>query len=101
MRFLRRLREDQVSGLMLLALGFFVGWQNRTYPLGSLQEPGPAYVPLLIAIFLGATGLLIAVRGGGSKPLAVAAVAIGFSLLSFYLIGDVLRVPLPRGPWGW
>jgi hypothetical protein len=152
MLFLRRLREDQVSGLMLLALALFVGWQNRTYPLGSLQEPGPGYVPLLIAIFLGVTGLVIAVRGGASrplaetrwpeakraaiilfacgvatyaieavgyritiaallvfflgvlerrKPLAVATVAIAFSLLSFYLLGDVLRVPLPRGPWGW
>ena len=148
----RRLREDQVSGLMLLALAVLVGWQNRTYPLGSLQEPGPGYVPLLIAIFLGLTGLLIAVRGAGSKalaemqwpeakraalillacgaatyaleeigyritiaallifflgvlerrkPMAVAMVAIVFSLLSFYLLGDVLRVPLPRGPWGW
>src|SRR5215212_6674668 len=66
----RRLREDQVSGLMLLALAFLVGWQNRAYPLGSLQEPGPGYVPLLIAVFLGLTGLLIAIRGAGSKPLA-------------------------------
>ena len=35
------------------------------------------------------------------KPLVVAAVSIGFSTLSFYLIGDLLRVPLPVGPWGW
>jgi hypothetical protein len=35
------------------------------------------------------------------RPLAVATVSIGFSLLSFYLLGDLLRVPLPRGPWGW
>ena len=152
MQLLRKLREDQVSGLMLLALALFVGWQNRTYPLGSLQEPGPGYVPLLIAVFLGVMGLIIAVRGAGSKtvgemrwpearravmillacgvatyalepigyritiaallvfflgvlerrkPLAVAIVAVVFSLLSFYLLGDVLRVPLPRGPWGW
>ena len=152
MQHLRRLREDQVSGLMLLVLAVFVGWQNHSYPLGTLQEPGPAYVPLLIAIFLGVTGLGIAVRGGASKPLgevkwpeaqraaiillacgvatyaleeigyritiaallvfflgvlerrrplAVATVSIGFSLLSFYLLGDLLRVPLPRGPWGW
>ena len=152
MPFSRRLREDQVSGLMLLALALLVGWQNRTYPLGSLQEPGPGYVPLLISIFLGVTGVLIAVRGAGSKaladtrwpeakraalillacgaatyaleaigyritiaallvfflgvlerrkPAAVAIVAVVFSLLSFYLLADVLRVPLPRGPWGW
>jgi putative tricarboxylic transport membrane protein len=152
MQRLRRLREDQLSGLMLLALALFVGWHNYSYPLGTLQEPGPGYVPFLIAIFLGVTGLVIAARGGASKslgevkwpeakraaiillacgaatyaleelgyritiaallvfflgvlerrrPLAVATVSIGFSLLSFYLLGDLLRVPLPRGPWGW
>ena len=149
---LRGLRNDQLSGLMLIALALFVGFENRTYPLGSLQEPGPGYTPLLIAVFLGAMGLLIALRGAGSqrfadtqwpeakrallilvacgvatyaleaigyrltiaallvfflgvlerrKPVVVAMVAIVFSLLSFYLIGDLLRVPLPRSPWGW
>lgn len=147
----QKLRNDQLSGLMLLALGAFVGWQNRTYPLGSLQEPGPGYVPMLIAAFLGVMGLLIALQGRASKPVAemewpegkralvilaacavatyalepigyritifallifflgvlerknpltVATVSIAFSLLSFYFIGDLLRVPLPRGLWG-
>jgi hypothetical protein len=146
------LRSDQVSGLFLTALAAFVGWQNRAYPLGSLQEPGPGYTPLIIAVFLGVTGLLIVLKGFSSKPLreiqwpeakraalilvacgvatyalehigyriaiaallvfflgvmerrkplAVAAVAIGFSLLSFYFIGTLLRVPLPVGPGGW
>jgi putative tricarboxylic transport membrane protein len=149
---LPRLRNDQLSGLMLLALALFVGWQNRAYPLGSVQEPGAGYTPLLIAVFLGVIGLLIALKGGSSqplsemqwpeakraamilvacavatyalehlgyritvisllvfflgvmehkKPLAVASVAIGFSFLSFYFIGTLLRVPLPRGPLGW
>jgi hypothetical protein len=152
--FLSRLRNptsDQFSGLMLAALAAFVAWQNREYPLGTLQEPGPGYTPLLISIFLGAMGLLIALRGGGSaalkdtpwpeakraviilaacavatyalepigyrltvaalivfflgvmerkRPLAVAAVAAGFSLLSYYLIGTLLRVPLPLGSFG-
>ena len=146
-----RLRNDQLSGLMLFALAVYVGWLNRTYPLGSLQEPGPGYTPLLIAVFLGVMGLLIALQGRRSTPVAetawpeakraavilaacgvatyalepigyriticallvfflgvierkgplmVAAVSIGFSLLSYYFIGDLLRVPLPRGPWG-
>ena len=137
---------------MLLALAAFVAWQNRAYPLGTLQEPGPGYTPLLIAAFLGLIGVIIVLRGGSSpgvvetswreapralviliacgvatyaleplgyrltiaalllfflgvlerrKPLVVAAVSIGFSTLSFYLIGDLLRVPLPVGPWGW
>jgi hypothetical protein len=148
---LRSLRNDQLSGLMLLALAVFVGWKNREYPLGTLQEPGPGYTPLLISIFLGVMGLAIALRGGASarlrdtqwpeakraviillacaaatyaleplgyritvaalivfflgvlerkKPLAVAAVAAGFSVLSYYFIGTLLRVPLPLGPFG-
>jgi len=147
-----KLRNDQFSGLLLLALALFVGWQNRAYPLGSLQEPGPGYTPLLIAVFLGAMGLLIAVRGGASapmretrwpegmravvillacgaatyalepigyritiaallvfflgvgerkKPWIVATVAVAFSLLSYYFIATLLRVPLPQGPFGW
>lgn len=148
---LPRLRNDQLSGLMLAAIGVFVGLENRTYPLGSLQDPGPGYVPLLVAIALGVIGLLIALQGLRSKPVAemqwpeakralvimaacagatlaleplgyrltvlalliffigvverkrplmALTVAASFSFLSFYLVGDVLRVPLPRGPWG-
>ena len=148
---LRGLRSDQFSGLMLLALALYVAWANREYPVGSLQEPGPGYMPLLLAIFLGAMGLLIAAGGRSSsllsavrwteatravviliacgigayalerigyritviallvfflgvverkRPLAVALVSLGFSLASFYVVGDLLNVPLPRSPWG-
>ena len=147
----RGLKSDQFSGLMLLALALYVGWENRAYPIGSLQEPGPGYMPLLLVIFLGAIGLLIALWGIRSAPLAsmkwteawravviliacaagtfalerlgyrltvivmlvfflgvverkrpvpVALVAIGFSFASFYVVGDLLHVPLPRSPWG-
>jgi putative tricarboxylic transport membrane protein len=152
MSWLRSLRNDQLSGLILLALALFVAWENRTYPLGTLQEPGPGYTPLLFAAFLVLMGLLIVLRGRSSprlaetswpeapraliiliacgvatyaleplgyrltiaallvfflgvverrKPFVVVAVSVGFSLLSFYLIGDLLRVPLPISAWGW
>ena len=145
------LRSDQFSGLMLLALALYVGWQNRVYPVGTLSEPGPGYLPLLLAVFLGVMGLLIALWGVRSAPLAtmrwteapravviliacgvallvlerigyrltviallifflgvlerkrpvrVALVALGFSFASYYVVGDLLRVPLPRSPWG-
>jgi putative tricarboxylic transport membrane protein len=65
----RGLRSDQASGLVLLLLALFIAWQNRSYPMGSLQEPGPGYVPLMLAIFLGITGVLIALRGTSAQPL--------------------------------
>src|SRR5687768_8547660 len=140
------LRSDQLSGLMLLALALYVGWENRVYPVGTLQEPGPGYLPLLLVVFLGALGLLIALWGFRSAPLAslkwteatraalillacgigalalerigyrltviallifflgvverrrpvrVGLVALGFSFASYYVVADVLHVPLP------
>jgi len=145
------LRSDQFSGLMLLVLSLYIAWENRVYPIGSLQEPGPGYMPLLLAIFLGVMGLLIALMGAKSQLLAeirwpettraimillacgvgafalerigyrltviallifflgvlerrrllpVALVSIGFGFISYYIVGDLLHVPLPRSPWG-
>ena len=135
----------------MILLALYMGWENRAYPLGTLQEPGPGYLPLLLAIFIGAMGLLIALWGGKSAPLAsikwpeamravvilvacgvggfalekigyrltvtvllvffpgvverrrplpVALVSIGFAFVSYYIVGDLLHVPLPRSPWG-
>jgi len=145
------LRSDQFSGLLLFLLALFVWWENRTYPVGTLTEPGPGYLPLGLAIFMGAVGLLVAVGGGKSPRLfasrwpeliraivvltacgfgalalerlgyrltvfallvfflgvverkkwwVVAAVAIGFSVISYLVFATWLRVPLPTGPWG-
>lgn len=69
----RGLRNDQVSGAVLALLALFVAWQNRVYPVGTLAEPGPGLLPLALAVFLGAVGLLIAVRGGDSDCLRLAA----------------------------
>ena len=144
-------RSDWVSGGTLVALALYVGWQNRAFPVGTLQEPGPGYLPLLLAIFLGAMGLIIALRASGSqrlaamrwheapraivilvacafatlalerlgyrltiiallvfflgfverrRPLRAVLVAVAFSFISFYVIGTLLKVPLPRSPWG-
>lgn len=145
------LKSDRVAGLMLLALALYIGIANREYPMGSLLEPGPGYMPLLIAVFLGAMGILIALWGGDSptlraigwpearraalilvvcavgafalerigyrltmvailvfflgvverrRPLPVALVSLGFAFGSFFLFSTLLRVQLPRSPWG-
>lgn len=147
----RGLRSDQFAGLMLIALAVYVGWMNRVYPLGTLQEPGPGYVPLILAIFLGVMGMLMVIGGKSATPLAalewrerwralailaacafaayglerlgyritmaallvfflgalerkhpakVAAVALGFAFVTYYLFATLLRVPLPVSPWG-
>ena len=143
--------SDRAAGTALVLLAIVTAWETRRLPLGTLHNPGPGYMPLLLAIILGALGMVVVLRGGSSprlaelrwlearhaaailvgcafaafalerlgyrltvvvllmfllgvmerkRPVVVAAVALGLSFGSFYLFSNLLRVPLPRGPWG-
>ncbi len=145
------LTVDRVGGGALALLALLVLWESRALPLGSLRNPGPAYMPVVLALSALVLGLLIVAGGGRSEPLAavgwgearhaliilgacafaalalerlgyrltmllmlaflvrvverrgvLAAVAFsaGVAWGSFYLFSTLLRVPLPRGPWG-
>ena len=142
---------DRVGGGALVLLALFTLWESRKLPLGTLQNPGPSYVPVLLALVLLGFGLVVIALGRNSPrmatvswrewPHAVAilgacafmalalerlgyrltiglalafllgvverrsvittvAFAVGFAGLSFYLFATLLRVQLPRGPWG-
>ena len=61
------LRNDQISGLVLVALARRSSpGRARTIRSARCRSRVPGYMPLLIAIFLGAMGLLVALRGGGA-----------------------------------
>jgi tripartite tricarboxylate transporter TctB family protein len=63
---------DRVGGLALAALALFTLEETRRLklPLGSLQSPGPAYVPVLLALLLFAFGVLVAAFGARSAEIA-------------------------------
>jgi hypothetical protein len=95
--------NDQVSGLVLLAVAVLVWWQNRAYPVGSLAEPGPGYLPLMLSIALGIIGLAVAVRGSKAPLLRtltwpeapralVILTACGFAVLALERVGYRLTV---------
>lgn len=65
----RFVRGDHVAGLVFIAVALLLAWENGAYPVGSLSEPGPGYMPLMLAGSLGVFGLLIALRGAGSPLL--------------------------------
>ena len=147
----RGLAPDQIAGAVLTAFALNIAWASREYPFGTLAEPGPGYLPFLLALILAAFGAVLALRGSVVRApralrfddlphallllavLSAAAYALeragyrltvalmlllllvvierrnavvsvllaaGMALGSFYLINDVLRVPLPLGPWG-
>jgi putative tricarboxylic transport membrane protein len=145
------MRSDFVAGAALVLLGIVTLWESRVLPLGSLRSPGPAYMPVVLALILIAAGALIALvnragprlaaLGWSEVPHATAilaagafaamalerlgyritmavlvllllrvverkgtrfalAFAVGLAILTFYLFNTLLRVPLPRGPFG-
>jgi hypothetical protein len=61
---LTSLSSDRLSGALLFLVAAFILWQNFSYPLGTLSEPGAGFLPLLLALALALVGLLIAWLGG-------------------------------------
>ncbi|MGH7335771.1 MAG: tripartite tricarboxylate transporter TctB family protein [Candidatus Rokuibacteriota bacterium] len=145
------LTVDRVAGGALVVVGLIAIWQSLQFPLGSLQRPGPAYMPLLLALLLILFGVILAATGSESGRftaivwdewrhavaifvacafaawglerlgyrLTMAAVLLFLLLVlerqrilvavllmaavawgSFFLFDTILRVPLPRGPFG-
>lgn len=64
------LTTDRVSGAVLVLFALGVIWESRNLPLGNFRAPGPAYVPVLLALLLLVFGLLVAATGGKSDKLS-------------------------------
>jgi hypothetical protein len=145
------LTVDRVAGAALAIFALLVLWQSRALPLGSLANPGPAYMPVALATLLFLGGVAIAVLGGHAPPIrslgfgewrhavaifaacAFASLALerlgyrltvlivllfllgvverkrpvtalifaaAFAAGTYFLFDTLLRVPLPRGPFG-
>jgi hypothetical protein len=145
------LTVDRVAGVTLAVFALFVLWQSRALPLGSLANPGPAYMPVALATLLFVGGLAIAVLGGDTprlrslgfrewrhavaifaacafaalalerlgyrltvlfallfllgvverkRPVVAVVFAVGLAAGTYFLFDTLLRVQLPRGPFG-
>lgn len=66
---------DRVAGSVLVALALGVLVESRVLPLGSLRNPGPAYMPVVLALLLLGFGILLIAR----RPLASRAGTAGWS----------------------
>jgi hypothetical protein len=61
---------DRVGGGALALLALFTLWECRKLPLGSLKNPGPAYMPVLLAVLLLAFAIAMIVWGSRSERMA-------------------------------
>jgi hypothetical protein len=142
--------RDRVAGVALVLAALYVLWENRVLPLGTYDNPGAGYMPMVLAVLLAAMGSLVVLTGGRSprlaavawtewrhavailgacafaalalerlgyrltvmllvmfllvvmehkRPVAVGLIALGLALGTFYVFYDLLKVPLPLGPW--
>jgi hypothetical protein len=70
----RMLTTDRVAGGALFAIGVFVICESllsrRRLPLGTLHTPGPAYVPVVLALLLVVFGLVVVLLGARAPRLA-------------------------------
>ncbi len=64
------LTTDRISGTALALFALGVIWESRRLPLGTFRVPGPAYMPVLLALLLLIFGVLIALTGGRAERLA-------------------------------
>src|SRR4030042_1267241 len=58
--------NDRISGIALLIIALMAIWESREFPMGSLQKPGAALMPMLLAVFVAGISLLLIVLGGKS-----------------------------------
>jgi hypothetical protein len=43
---------DRASAIALIIFALLVIWESRQLPLGTLRQPGPAFIPILLALLL-------------------------------------------------
>ena len=148
---MRELTVDRVAGMLFTAFSLLVLWESHKIPFGTMAEPGPGALPVLLALILLACSVAVFLGGPVGERLADVrwtewrhAVAIlgtcsfmalalerlgyrltiliallvlvsiverkgwlagvvfatSFSLGTHYLFNTVLRVHLPKGPFG-
>jgi hypothetical protein len=64
------LRADHVAGAFFVGIGVLVIALSGDLPTGTLSLPGSGFMPKIVAVLTIFFGLVLALRGGESKPFA-------------------------------
>ena len=110
--------RDRISASILVLFALLVILESRHLPLGTFRQPGPAYVPVLLASLLLIFGVLLIFTAGGAPSLssvrwtewrhALAILAacvfavfaierLGYRLTVLLMLGFLLKVVEKRG----
>ena len=64
------LTVDRIAGAALVLVGVVTIEESRAFPLGTLHRPGPAFMPVLLALLLIVFGLAVLAMGARARRLA-------------------------------
>jgi hypothetical protein len=114
-------RTDRLAGAILCAFSLWVLWLAWPLPFGGIRDPGPGFLPRLLAVLLLVSGAIVALRGSAAPRLvaldwtelprvlaiaagmgfaALALESLGFRLTMFALLVYYLGI-VERCPIGW
>jgi hypothetical protein len=63
------LTADRLAGVVLGAFALFALWESAKLPFGTVEQPGPGTVPVLLALTLLVCSLAV-VGGASSRPVS-------------------------------
>jgi putative tricarboxylic transport membrane protein len=119
-------KAERVTSLLFIMLAVLIGFESRKYPLGALDNPGPGFLPLLLAVAMAGMSVSLSVKAwknkrandsslfwpekGGLFKVSVAFLTIilftallnmtGYMMNIFFLFLILLR-PIGRQRWVW
>ena len=120
------IRAEKVTSLLLILFAVFIGFESIKYPLGTIDNPGPGFLPLLLGVAMTVMAIALTVRvwkngpakvhrsfwpekGGLSKVSLTFVVLLlftalleitGYMMNIFFLFLILLR-PIGRQKWIW
>jgi putative tricarboxylic transport membrane protein len=120
------IRAEKVTCLLLIAFSVFIGFESRKYSLGTIDNPGPGFLPLLLGVAMAVMAVALTVRvwkkgtaevqrpfwpeQGGLSKVSLTFVTIllftalleitGYMINIFFLFLILLR-PIGRQKWSW
>lgn len=64
---MRSLTIDRLAGAFFAAFSVLVLWESRKIPFGTMAEPGPGAVPVLLALILLVCSIALVMVGAGKR----------------------------------
>jgi len=89
--------QNQLIGLLFVAVALIFGVNSFRYTLGSIDQPGPAMFPLGVSEFLLILGVISIIKGSMDAKEVINfklknIIIVSVSLLSFALVTDYINM---------